>query len=682
MTDATARGPEQTRHMRRPCPLTPKTAMILAVGIGLAGGYLDLLMVTVKKYWWSDLGHFENARDFPWSVPVAHVVLLLIPGLLLTAMTRVRPGGLSLRAGTWLLTTLALWMALLRAPLYGAALLILAAGLARPISGVIAGCIAHYPGRAWQLFAGLFALLIVLAALSSGQQVVREHLAADRLPPSTPGARNVVLIVWDTVRASSLSLHDYPRATTPNLEQWARTGVRFTRALTPAPWTFPSHGSFFTGKWPYSVDLHSKNVLDTADPTLAEYLTSRGYQTAGFAANTNYCTYESGLNRGFTHYEDYPLTPQSLLGRTVPGSWILKYLVKGGSVFDQKWIRLQSRNARAINNAFFDWLRVRRRDRPFFAFLNYFDAHDPYIPPPAYAGRFGIRPNSTRDYQLLTDFAHLKTSIAARDVLMARDCYDDCIAYLDDQLGRLLETLRGQGLLDNTLVIITSDHGESFGVHGVFGHGGSLFLDEVAVPLVMLGPGVPTSVVADPVSLRDLPATVVDQLGLASDSPFPGRSLSPLWRSTPGQSPTETSLAFSEIALPIAFEPQDASVLARRGVQMSLVASGRHYIRYGSGAERIYDLTVDPYETTNLIGSSLGNLYVVDFRRKLLKLLTGNPGSQAVENAYLKAYRQWLDSLVQKSHVLDPGQSQASAQDKGEGQSPPRHAAPSVPAAG
>jgi arylsulfatase A-like enzyme len=635
-------------------------AILLAIALGLAAGYLDLVLVICKKYWWSDLGHFESARDFTWSIPVAHVILLLIPGLLLAAMTRVRPRRLSVRTGTWLLLTLALWMALLRAPLYGAAVLILAAGLARPISGAIANSIVRRPRRAWQLFAGLVTGVIVLAALSSGRHAVAERLAVGGLPPSAPSARNVVLIVWDTVRASSMSLYDYPRNTTPNLARWARQGIRFTRALAPAPWTFPSHGSFFTGRWPYSVDMHSNNVLDTADPTLAEHLARRGYQTAGFAANTNYCTYESRLDRGFTHYEDYPLTPLSLLGRTVPGNWILKNVVFAGDFHEQKWIRLQSRDARRVNNAFMEWLRVRRPDRPFFAFLNYFDAHDPYVPSPGYAGRFGIRPESPRDYQLLMDFSHLKTMVAARDVLMARDCYDDSIAFLDEELGRLLLALAGQGLLDQTMVIITSDHGESFGGHGVFGHGSSLYLDEVAVPLVILAPGVPARVIADPVSLRDLPATVVDYLGLAAGSPFPGRSLSTLWRSIPGQTPSEISPAFSEIAHPTAFEPQEANTLSRRGVQMSLVKSGRHYIRYGSGVEQIYDLTVDPYETTNLVGSAVGDQFVVSFRRMLTKFLTDNSGSNAVEKAYLRAYRQWLVSLVDESQaerVAIPGRS-------------------------
>ncbi len=110
-----------------------------------------------------------------------------------------------------------------------------------------------------------------------------------------------------------------------------------------------------------------------------------------------------------------------------------------------------------------------------------------------------------------------------RDILMARDCYDDCIAFLDEQLGRLLDELRGQGLLDNTEVIITSDHGEAFGDHGYFGHSYSLYLDEIGVPLVILSPGAPAGRVVDsPVSLRDLPATVVDLLGSLGRLTVPG----------------------------------------------------------------------------------------------------------------------------------------------------------------
>src|SRR5207248_7573394 len=112
--------------------------------------------------------------------------------------------------------------------------------------------------------------------LSSGRRAVNESRAVAGLPSAPPGARNVVLIVWDTVRASYMSLHGYQRDTTPNLAAWARQGVRYDRALAPAPWTFPSHSSFFTGQWPFQVNSQWKSTLDTSHSTLAEYLSSRG----------------------------------------------------------------------------------------------------------------------------------------------------------------------------------------------------------------------------------------------------------------------------------------------------------------------------------------------------------------------------------------------------------------------
>ena len=144
---------------------------------------------------------------------------------------------------------------------------------------------------------------------------------------------------------------------------------------------------------------------------------------------------------------------------------------------------------------------------------------------------------------------------------MARDCYDDCIAFLDEQLGRLLDELQGQGLLDNTDVIITSDHGEEFGEHAFFGHAHNTNLDAIGVPLVILSPRAPAGrVVMNPVSLRDLPATVVDLLGLSDGSPFPGRSLTAYWDPGPGQLAESTSPALTEQAEAAAFQPQPRPV--------------------------------------------------------------------------------------------------------------------------
>lgn len=617
---------------------------------GLCGGYLDLFLMLFRKQWWIDGWILRIGRDFLWTVPAAHAVLLLIPGMLIAAVCRLRPHLISLRAGSWILATLAIWAALSRFPLYAAASLLLAAGMGRSISAAVA-IHGRSPRTVGRTMAGLLGVLGVLAALSTGRQVLQERRALAGLPPSPSGARNVILIVWDTVRAYDLSAYGYSRNTTPNLARWAREGVRYKTALAPAPWTYPSHSCFFTGQWPSRLNSQWKFTLDAPYPTLAEFLASRGYQTAGFSANVVCCDDETGLSRGFNHFEDFPLTPRSFFGRTVPGRWILKNLLYAGNYHDQKWIDLQSRGAWGTTQAFLDWLRGRRPDRPFFAFLNYFDAHAPYIPTPRYQGRFGIRPSGLKDYDFLFNYMWSdKSLMKKRDVQMAYDCYDACIAFLDEQLGRLLDDLRGQGLLENTVVIITSDHGEAFGDHGYYGHLFSLHLDVTGVPLVILSPGAPAGeVVNSPVSLRDLPATVVEVSGLKDKSPFPGRSLSGYWPPASGRTPEgATSPAFSERADATTFQPQPASGHGYSGLLMSLVAEGYHYLRDGAEAETLYDLESDPFERHDLSGTSRGEQAVAAFRRKLLEVLLESPGSVEAEAAYLDRYRQGLKALIQE----------------------------------
>jgi arylsulfatase A-like enzyme len=501
------------------------------------------------------------------------------------------------------------------------------------------------------MFGLLAGLLVVFGSLSTGRQVLAERRALAKLPPA-PGARNVLLIVWDTVRAQDVTSYGYTRDTTPNLARWARTGVRYDFALAPAPWTLPSHSSLFTGRWPSELNTQCADHLDASTPTLAEYLAARGYQTAGFAANTSYASWESGLDRGFLHYEDYVLSPWTLLGRSLAGNWVLRHGFGRRDVSADKWVRLQSRDARGINEAFLTWLDGRRRDRPFFAFLNYFDAHAPYFPGPGTVGRFGVRPAGRRDYDFLAAFQSSGVKRAStREVAMLHDCYDDCLAYLDEQLGQLLERLRTQGLLDNTLVIITSDHGEAFGDHGLFGHKSSVFLDQVWVPLVAFGPGAPGGrEVPYPVSLRDVPATVVDQLELSAGAPFPGQSLAAYWRLAPGESTPTTSPALSEFVDPAVLRPSSRRPSRHRAMQMSLVARGQHYLRDGAGNEQLYELSVDPYEQGDLARTARGETPLAaleEFRRRLLRTLRGVTGAPPVEAAYLRDYRQELERVVE-----------------------------------
>ena len=190
--------------------------------------------------------------------------------------------------------------------IYPAAWVIVAAGV-----GSLATTFLGRPTNAWRrrlilsMPALLGSVLVLAAAVFGGSWLKTWREDSRPLPP--PDAPNVLLLVLDTVRADHLSLYGYERPTTPVLERLAERGVRFDEARATAPWTLPSHASLFTGRWPHQLGVEWLTPLRGSFPTLSEYLASRGYATAGFVANTLYCSYETGLNRGFTHYDDYVL---------------------------------------------------------------------------------------------------------------------------------------------------------------------------------------------------------------------------------------------------------------------------------------------------------------------------------------------------------------------------------------
>ena len=214
----------------------------------------------------------------------------------------------------------------------------------------------------------------------------------------------------DTVRADHLSLYGYERRTSPTLERLAKRGIRFDQARATAPWTLPSHASMFTGRWPHELSTKWMCPLRGDVPTLAEYLGSLGYATAGFVGNTSYCSYDSGLDRGFTHFQDYVLDKLSAVRTVHLIDLSLKALARLGPSLRMHWMtrmRLaygDRKVARDINREFLDWLSRRREPRrPFFAFVNYLDAHAPYVLPPGAAYRFGSAPKSEADFLFLVE---------------------------------------------------------------------------------------------------------------------------------------------------------------------------------------------------------------------------------------------------------------------------------------
>lgn len=651
-------------------PFTWRSSLLLGAWFGLLGGFLDLAAILLKKHVFYSILYYRLPRDFFWTLPVVNLVLVVLLGLTLAGLNRVRPGAVSQRLAAWMIVTLALWEPLLRMPVHGAASLVLAAGLGRWISGIL---IRRAPGSQRFLrrsLAGLFGLLIVLAALSTGRSMLAEHQALARLPAAPKGARNLLLIVMDTVRAESLSLYGYARPTSPRLSQWAKRGVRFDRAVAAASWTFPSHCCLLTAQWPSRLKAHWQLTLDSTYPTLAEYLAAHGYVTAGFVANTNFCSYEAGLNRGFAHFEDYPRTLSIALGSSAIGRWVLKNVLYPRDFYRQKWIDQQSQDARGINQSFLDWQAgARAEGRPFFAFLNYLDAHEPFVASPDLGQHFGVRPESSREYMQLLNFWELdKVNLSAHETALARDSYEDCIAFLDRQVGLLLDELDRRGWLRDTQVVITSDHGEEFGEHGVYNHGYGLHAPEVWVPLLILSPKAPPGgTVSEASSLRDLPATIVDVLGLASGSPFPGRSLAARWREAAAQEQSTTP-ALSEVLIPAVLPRSKGPGPSQHGLTMSLIRGTDHYLLDSEGAELLHDLQRDPRELQNLMTSPDRSEDWRRLRRNLLGLLMtefqpsvrirGRRGltdpATIVAEGSLRRYRSILESLMRGNRVPSP----------------------------
>ena len=247
------------------------------------------------------------SRHFVWLTPLSNLMLFSAIGVLLATVAWLWP-----RRGGWLGPRLIGFLAVLpvlmvTSPrLYPIAWAMLAAGIASCVAATLE---RHAPKLRRRLLISLPCLLVldmILAGWTLGGDWLRERRESWRpLPPGN--APNVLLITLDTVRADRVSLYGYERPTTPVLERLARDGIRFDKARATAPWTVPSHASIFTGRWPHELGVTWDNPLDEKFPTLAEYLGSRGYATAGFVGNTLECSYDRGFSRGFTHYEDYSL---------------------------------------------------------------------------------------------------------------------------------------------------------------------------------------------------------------------------------------------------------------------------------------------------------------------------------------------------------------------------------------
>ena len=446
----------------------------------------------------------------------------------------------------------------------------------------------------------------------------QERSAVAALPPAAPGAPNVLVIVIDTLRADHVSAYGYPRPTTPNLDRLAQQGVLFENAISPSSWSLPSHVSLVTGR--YLHDHHVGQVQPEpwlgwgnsglgGFPTLGEALQQKGYRTAAFSANRTYFSHSLGFGRGFLHFEDYFSSPADAFLRTLYGRefWriYLNRTPRSGITRALIWLGLDSlfdkdsegsalyggsqavrKRGSEVNAELLRWIDRDHNAHPFFAFINYFDVHFPYGSPRGYAS-----PGWTGD--------------------SAVDHYDAGTKYVDDCIGHLISELTSRGMDKNTIVIVTADHGESLGQHGLRYHGTALYWEQIHVPLVIWFPGhVPGGVrVTQPVTNATIAATVMTLLG--SISSFPGTSLVSPNGSVPDRDRWADPISEGDRNpyLSKDDQPQDPSTpTLLTGWMDSVVSNPSQLIRHEKAGAQLYNWVNDPGELHNLISTPEGKV--------------------------------------------------------------------------
>jgi arylsulfatase A-like enzyme len=601
--------------------LRPGDVVLSGLWFGLLAGLIEAIVMEVRR---SGLGHrTAMGPHIVWMAPAMDVVWLLVPALLLALLVHFwkspRANWLAIFGLAFPASVAVAFLAIVQLHTY--ALIVIAIGMAVQITAAVARYPRGFVRLVQRTTAVLLGLVVLGAGLVFGRERWAERQALGRMPQPEAGAPNVLLLILDTARALSMSVNGYERPTSPELERFARKGVVFLDAQAPSSWTLPSHAGMFTGRLPHQLSTGFRAGLDSTYPTLAEALRDAGYHTAGFVANLHYASRDFGLNRGFLRYEDYGIS----FGEMFLNSSVGRYLAihPGFRRLVGYYDILGRKKAETINHHLLGWLNQRGNNRPFFAFVNYYDAHEPYLPPAEFDRKFASdiqRKPYLTDQSIRGARRLVKLQMTPAEIRREHEAYAASIAYLDHQIGMLLDSLEVRGILKNTLVIITSDHGEQFGEHGMFVHGNSLYQPLVNVPLIMSLPrAVPENrVVRGPLNLRDIATTVMDLTGTEGGDRFDGHSLRRFWDST--QDPVGEPLLLEVITT----GKPSGKVEELRAVRLGSL----EYIRHQDGREELYDLAADPGELHNLTKDSAAQVRLVSLRSTMDSIITATGDDQ------------------------------------------------------
>src|SRR5581483_3290060 len=414
------------------------------------------------------------------------------------------------------------------------------------------------------------------------------------------GRPNVLLVTLDTVQAGHLSLYGYHRETSPHLRQLAHSATVYKNAIAASDMTLPSHASIFTGLYGREHGAHNLPLPDKTQPldasfiTLAEVLAGKSYVTAAVAANRFYLLPEFGMAQGFRLFDSkMPVMLFNNNRRYILREGVRRVLNLFLSTYD---FDTRTLTAAEINQEVLPLLeQLKRETAPFFLFVNYMDAHLPYIPPPPFATLFPGK-NRLLDFDAVTnvelDVIKQKRGIIPQERAHLESQYDGAIAYLDSEFANIIARLQQLGLYDNTMVVVVGDHGESFGDRGMMEHTVSVYQDQVHVPLIIHYPRQTQAETVDTtVSHVDLMPTILDVLGYPMPKPTQGRSLR-------GINGTAARQVISESYSSSLFATWVPKRFDR--VERALYSGPIKFISSSVGKRELYDLSKDPAEQHNL----------------------------------------------------------------------------------
>ena len=597
--------------------------------------------ILICAAWWGLLaGLLEGAAyyrfpllrnpDLPWIAVLFAGAVFLILGCIILPLARFVPRPLLLAGANLMFAVVAFYdCATVGVGDHGERLIL------RLVAFVLAAGVALAAWKfsaAWQtlqrrsvMWLALFALLYT--GIPPAQRALRERRALNGIS-SANRAPNVLVIIVDALRADHLSTYGYARGTSPYATKLASRGVLFENAIAAAPWTLPSHASILTGRLPHETGAaRPDGYVDQGLPTLAEAFRERGYRTAAFSANWWFFARRLGFGRGFLHFEDFS-SVISAVAQTNLGQRIQNLLLKL-KLLD---VAMGRAPARQINHHILHWLD--RGQGPFFVVVNYMDVHEPYLPPLECFHRFSKRARPAGEVFLGNP--HLD-QLAPSEVQNEMDAYDASIYCLDGQIAALVHALQARRLMQNTILVFTSDHGDGFAEHGLMSHGNSLYRELIHVPLIMVGPGIPVrTAVERPASMTWLAPTLLSLTG-ASSGQFFGPAMNLSWTGV-------AQSAWPDPVSEVAQMYQDPNAPNYSGALVSVVTSKWHLIAGGKKGEELFAWGGDSAEKQNLSNANpavtemlRGDLQRVEAEANGMQNPANGPAERQRINDYLKA---------------------------------------------